>query len=68
MSQEKIDDLEMRIAFQERALQTMSDEMARQQQHIEILMRDVSLLQKALQSATSSPMLNQADEPPPPHY
>jgi len=68
MTQERIDDLEMRIAFQESTLQTMSDEMATQQQHIEKLMEEVALLQKALQSASASPLLNQADEPPPPHY
>ena len=68
MSQERIEDLEMRLSFQESALHTMSDEMARQQQQIEQLTNEIARLQKALQAASSPTLLSQGEEPPPPHY
>lgn len=68
MSEARIDELEMRLSFQENALHTMSDEMAKQQLRIEILSNEVERLQKALQAASPAPEGNQADEPPPPHY
>ena len=68
MSEARIDELEMRLSFQENALQTMSDEMAKQQLRIEMLANEISRLEKALQAAGSGPAGNQADEPPPPHY
>lgn len=68
MSEARLEDLEMRLTFQESALHTMSDEMAKQQQQIESLQAEVDLLKKALRAAVPSPMMNPADEPPPPHY
>jgi len=68
MSEARIAELEMRLSFQENAIQTMSDEMARQQQQLELLTQEVKRLNKALESALSGPSANQADEPPPPHY
>ena len=68
MSEARIEELEMRLSFQENALQTMSDEMAKQQQQIELLMQEVKRLNKSLQAASSAPSTNQSDEPPPPHY
>ena len=68
MSEARIEELEMRLSFQENALQTMSDEMAKQQQQIELLMQEVKRLNKALQTASLAPSSNQADELPPPHY
>ena len=68
MSEARIADLEMRLSFQDNAIQTMSDEMARQQQQLELLTLEVKRLNKALESASSGPSSNQADEPPPPHY
>jgi len=68
MSGARIDELEMRLSFQENALQTMSDEMAKQQLQIEKMDNEIDRLRKALQAASSAPSANQADEPPPPHY
>jgi len=68
MTEARIDELEMRLSFQENALQTMSDEMAKQQLKIEVLASEVARLEKALQAASPAPDANQADEPPPPHY
>jgi len=68
MSEERIAELEMRLSFQENALLTMSDEMAMQQQRIELLSQEVQRLNKALESVSLGTSANQADEPPPPHY
>lgn len=68
MSEARIEELEMRLSFQENVLQTMSDEMAKQQRKIEVLINAVERLQKALQTASSESAGNQPDEPPPPHY
>ena len=68
MSEARIQELEMRLSFQENALQTMSDEMAKQQQQIEIMLVQMQRLQKDLESATSGPAMKPQDEPPPPHY
>ncbi len=68
MSDARVEELEMRLSFQENAMQTMSDEMAKQQQQLELLTREIKRLNKALESASSAPSANQIDEPPPPHY
>ena len=68
MSDARIEELEMRLSFQENALHTMSDEMAKQQLQIETLLNQVERLEKALQTVSPSPLANPADEPPPPHY
>jgi len=68
MSDDRIEELETRLSFQENVLQTMSDEMAKQQHQLELLMLEVKRLSKALEMASSGSSTNQADEPPPPHY
>ncbi len=68
MSNDRIEELETRLSFQENVLQTMSDEMAKQQQQLELLMLEIKRLNKALEMASSGSSANQADEPPPPHY
>lgn len=65
--EDRITELETKIAFQESAIQSMSDEMAAQQQQIALLIEEVSRMKKELQTTASSPIINEADEPPP-HY
>jgi SlyX protein len=60
-------DLETRLAFQEHALQEMSDVVARQQAEIDRLTRALGETQDLLRR-TSSPVGERSDEPPPPHY
>jgi len=68
MSEARIAELEMRLSFQENALQAMSDEMAKQQLQVKVLTQEIKRLNKALESASSAPSASQHDEPPPPHY
>lgn len=64
----RLDELETRVAFQDDALQTMSDEIARQQRDIERLQLQLAALAKRqaeMQTQVGEPL---GDEPPPPHY
>ena len=61
-------ELETRVAFQDDALMTMSDEIARQQRDIERLQLQLAALarrQEDLAGQVGAPM---GDEPPPRHY
>ena len=64
----RLTELETRVAFQDDALMTMSDEIARQQRDIERLQLQLAALarrQEDLAGQVGEPM---GDEPPPPHY
>lgn len=65
---ERITELENKLAFQEASLQSMSDEMATQQKLIESLLVDVERLKKEVRAGQPSPMMKPSEEPPPPHY
>ena len=61
-------ELETRVAFQDDALMTMSDEIVRQQRDIERLQLQLAALarrQEDLAGQVGEPL---GDEPPPPHY
>lgn len=64
---ERIIELETRLAFQEHALQELSDVMARQQAEIEHLARALKDAQERLRGITA-PVAERAEETPPPHY
>lgn len=65
--QERLVDLETRVAFQEHALQEMSDVVARQQTEIDQLTRLLKEIQDRLRGI-SAPVTERSDETPPPHY
>ena len=65
---ERIIELETKLAFQELALQGMSDEMATQQKLIDQLLVEIVQLKKDVRAGQASPMMKASDEPPPPHY
>lgn len=65
---EKVVDLEMRIAFLEDAQQQLSDVIARQEKQIEQLVRRMEDLEEQLRQAVPSLVADVDDEPPPPHY
>ncbi len=66
--QERIIDLESRIAFQEDAIDKLSDVVSRQEQELLRLEKMVRYLHQQLKSLGDSQMTHPADEPPPPHY
>lgn len=65
----RIDELETRVAFQEHALNELSDALADARAEIA---RHTLLLIKVVEELKSAPgagaSANAADEPPPPHY
>lgn len=61
-------DLETRLAFQEHTLQALNDVVIRQQQQIEVLIREVNALKDRLRAAAPSLVVPLEDEKPPPHY
>lgn len=66
--EEKLVDLETRIAFLEDAQQQMSDVIARQEKEIVRLADRVKVLEQQLRQAAPSLVADAADESPPPHY
>lgn len=64
---ERMVDLETRIAFLEDAQQQLSDVMARQENEIALLLQRVATLEQQLRQAVPSLVAN-SDNEPPPHY
>ena len=67
-TQERIEALETRIAFQEDAIDTLSDQMAKQTLEIEKLNRLITLLNKNIKSLSEGQGAAVNDNQPPPHY
>ena len=61
---DRIDALEIRLAFQDETIETLNKTITAQWQQIDVLTRQVAGLNERLQEAES----NATDEPPPPHY
>lgn len=64
----RLNELESRIAFQDLALQELSDVVARQQREIAGLRLAIEALHAQIQATASVGGRAPADEPPPPHY
>ncbi|MEW8003064.1 MAG: SlyX family protein [gamma proteobacterium symbiont of Ctena orbiculata] len=65
---DRIVDLESRLAFQEQAIHTLSETLVEQQRTINSLSRTVDALRQRLQALQPSPLQSGETEPPPPHY
>ncbi|MBT3147042.1 SlyX family protein [Neptunomonas phycophila] len=65
--EQRISDLEMRVAFQEDTLDKLSDVIAEQDRIIIDLRRAITLLNDQLKKVDTRQDLP-SDEPPPPHY
>lgn len=64
----EIEELQMKLAYQEAAIAEMSDEIASQQKQLTDLMNEVEQLRRELRAMTPSMVGATTDEPPPPHY
>lgn len=62
----RLDDLEARIAFQERTIDELNAVVAQQWRHIDELQRQVAQLRE--HARATSPVADPRGEPPPPHY
>lgn len=69
MTQEaRIEQLEMKIAFQEDNIDTLNNELFEQQRKIQLLSEQVSLLVTKLKEAEPNQLVSEEKEAPPPHY
>jgi SlyX protein len=66
--EERVVELETRLAFQEDAIHHLNQTVAEQQRHIDALLETVEQLKQRLQSLSPSPLEGDQPEPPPPHY
>ena len=68
--EDRITELETRLEFQDQTIAHLSDELAAQQQEIAQLSKTLNLLiaQFSQQGFDALDMIDEKDEPPPPHY
>lgn len=66
--EDKLAELETRIAFQDQELQTLNDVIIRQQTQIDQLAEQIQLLKDKLQDMKPSLVVPESEETPPPHY
>ncbi len=66
-TEQRLIDLETRIAYQDDTIQTLSDELYRQQQELERLQQLCNLMLQRLQDITMGASDGSVDEKPP-HY
>ncbi len=66
--QDHLAELEVRMAFQEKAIQELSDVIARQQREIDRLVRELETLKLQVRALAPSPVVGRDEETPPPHY
>ncbi len=64
----RLDDLETRIAFQDDLINTLSEQVARQELDIRELWEAKKQLNTQLKEMSSSNIRSEEDETPPPHY
>lgn len=69
MNQEdRIEQLEMKVAFHEENIDTLNNEIFEQQRKIQLLSEQVALLVKKLKEAQPNQLASEKEEVPPPHY
>ncbi|ALQ09570.1 MULTISPECIES: SlyX family protein [Pseudoalteromonas] len=62
-------ELEAKVAFQDETIEVLNDEIKVHQQLLAKMKRQTELLaEKIKESQSSSSMMSEAPEPPPPHY
>lgn len=66
--QTRIDDLEMRIAFQDDLMATLNDQVANQEQALQRLWEANRILREQIKSLREPQHGDGAEESPPPHY
>lgn len=66
--QDRLAELETRVAFQEQTLQDLNDVVTRQQAEIERLARGYETLKVQLLELAPSLVASRDEETPPPHY
>ena len=65
---ERIDALEMRVAYQDETIETLNQALTAQWEQIDALKREIARLTDRLAAAESNIAVPPVAEPPPPHY
>jgi SlyX protein len=65
---DRVTELEVRLAFQEKMLAELNEVVTRQQREIERLVNDVRVLRQQLTVVAPSLAASPGEETPPPHY
>jgi SlyX protein len=65
---ERLAELETRIAFQDRTIQELNDVVVRQQRELERLAREFAALTVQVRALAPYPVASRDEETPPPHY
>lgn len=68
MNNDRLTDLEIKLAFQEDLVDSLNQVVTAQQRELELLQGQVRLLYQQLKSLQPSDIVSVADEAPPPHY
>ncbi|PPK50424.1 SlyX family protein [Marinobacter persicus] len=66
--EQRIAELEMRLAFQDDVINTLSEQVAKQELDIRELWDAKQMLHKQLKDISPSNIKKEEDETPPPHY
>lgn len=64
----RIDELEMRIAYQDETIETLNQALTAQWDQIDALKREIARLGERLTAAENNVAAAPGSEPPPPHY
>ncbi|MCG7496952.1 SlyX family protein [Vibrio sp. Of7-15] len=66
--QEKIDDLECRLAFQEQTIEELNDALSQQQLLINLMQDQMKYVVGKVKNMDTSNLADPSEETPPPHY
>lgn len=66
--QEQINNLEIKVAFQEQTIDELNDALTEQQKSLAKLTTQIAFLITKLKAMEPSNMANASEETPPPHY
>lgn len=66
--QDRLAELEVRVAFQDKTIQELNDVVTRQQREIDRLLRELDALKLQVRALAPSPVVSRDEETPPPHY
>ncbi|QMV15725.1 phage lysis protein [Vibrio spartinae] len=64
----RINDLECQLAFQEDTIEALNQALSQQQQTISRMQDQMKFIVGKLKNVNESPMADQSQETPPPHY
>jgi SlyX protein len=66
--EDKVNDLEFQIAFQEQTIEQLNDALTQQQLQLSRVQEQMSFMITKVKSLSSSNMADPSEETPPPHY